>query len=537
MPTYVISSTTDFSNQIIPEVDAVTFQSFAGSGTLTATFHIAQFNHSEADPPPITITGGLGRNHLVLHFGQHFGTSPQYNLEDDFQFVNWSFQDRVTLYGTGGDDQVRGTSASERIYGGSGEDFLVGNGGIDTLYGGAGNDWIVLDDDGDTAYGGSGNDLIGVHGSGTASANIDLSTGNGTVGNSTFSGFERIDFEAEGGTHTVLGANGQDTLRAFQEALVTFDGGGGNDKLRIGHGVTGSVDGGSGFDDLIFLPSLGIGGGIFVESIALTIDISDGGGGRDIGTGLTLSGIEQFLVVQGGTAGDYIRGRSADDFIQGHDGNDTIIGGMGADALFGDNGIDTLSYAFDRAGVNVNLATGAASGGEAEGDSFQSFENLTGGLGNDTLTGSAGTNVLTGNRGNDVLDGGAGNDSLFGGSGNDTLVGGNGADVMTGGSGADVFVFRRVAESGPTKSDLITDFTRRQDIIDLSEIGVVRGFDTLVFNFIGTAAFTAGTPGQLRYELGVGTTTIYGETTGDGVADLRIVLTGTYKLTADDFAL
>ena len=56
----------------------------------------------------------------------------------------------------------------------------------------------------------------------------------------------------------------------------------------------------------------------------------------------------------------------------------------------------------------VNLETGEAAGGHAEGDTLTGVENLTGSDHNDALTGDAGANTLQGGSGNDALEGGAG---------------------------------------------------------------------------------------------------------------------------------
>lgn len=105
-------------------------------------------------------------------------------------------------------------------------------------------------------------------------------------------------------------------------------------------------------------------------------------------------------------------------------GNDVLKGGAGADTLDGGAGTDTATYAGSTA-VNVNLQTGAASGGHAAGDKLISIENLTGSSYNDTLTGNAGNNVL---------NGAAGADKMAGGAGNDTYIVDNAGDIVTEGS-------------------------------------------------------------------------------------------------------
>ena len=54
--------------------------------------------------------------------------------------------------------------------------------------------------------------------------------------------------------------------------------------------------------------------------------------------------------------------------------------------------------------------TNVGKGGDAAGDKFVNFENITGGLAADVLTGNADANLLTGGAGNDVLTGGLGAD-------------------------------------------------------------------------------------------------------------------------------
>ena len=70
-------------------------------------------------------------------------------------------------------------------------------------------------------------------------------------------------------------------------------------------------------------------------------------------------------------------------------------------------------------------------GGDAQGDTLISIENVTGSGFDDSLTGDGGDNVLTGLAGSDTLVGGNGADLLDGGAGNDVMNGGNGTDTAT----------------------------------------------------------------------------------------------------------
>ena len=102
---------------------------------------------------------------------------------------------------------------------------------------------------------------------------------------------------------------------------------------------------------------------------------------------------------------------------------------------------DTASYAGSAAAVMVNLGTGTASGGDAEGDTLSGVEHVEGSAHGDTLTGDDNANRLFGLGGVDRLLGGAGNDVLEGGAGADVLDGGADEDTVSyAGSAAAVMV-------------------------------------------------------------------------------------------------
>ena len=108
---------------------------------------------------------------------------------------------------------------------------------------------------------------------------------------------------------------------------------------------------------------------------------------------------ETINVFDGVTNGyDNIFGYGGDDSIFGLGGNDEIIGGAGADALNGGTGSDTASYVYSAAGIIASLSDGVGAGGEAEGDTYASIENLTGANYADALVGNDGNNTLTGVR-------------------------------------------------------------------------------------------------------------------------------------------
>lgn len=76
--------------------------------------------------------------------------------------------------------------------------------------------------------------------------------------------------------------------------------------------------------------------------------------------------------VHGQDGNDSLDGGAGNDLLNGGAGNDTLHGGAGNDTYVGGSGLDMIDYSDSAAGVSVNLATGALSGGDAAGDSIAS---------------------------------------------------------------------------------------------------------------------------------------------------------------------
>jgi Ca2+-binding RTX toxin-like protein len=138
-----------------------------------------------------------------------------------------------------------------------------------------------------------------------------------------------------------------------------------------------------------------------------------------------------------GWGNDTLDGAGGSDSLFGEAGNDVLLGGNGADLNNGGAGIDTVDYATSGARVQVSLGSNTGQGGQAEGDTFVSIENVRGSHFGDFLAGTEDNNVLTGLSGNDYLFGGHGHDTQYGDAGNDTLGGGTGNDLLSGGDNDD----------------------------------------------------------------------------------------------------
>jgi Ca2+-binding RTX toxin-like protein len=119
---------------------------------------------------------------------------------------------------------------------------------------------------------------------------------------------------------------------------------------------------------------------------------------------------------------DTIYGYGGEDWLWGKGGNDILVGGAGPDHLMGGSGTDEATYFDSNVAVSVYLETGYTSGGTAEGDTFDSVENLTGSQYGDHFRGDNGPNTLYGWHGDDHLVGLGGADYLAGGYGWDTIA-------------------------------------------------------------------------------------------------------------------
>jgi Ca2+-binding RTX toxin-like protein len=252
----------------------------------------------------------------------------------------------------------------------------------------------------------------------------------------------------------------------------------------------------------------------------------------------------------GGTVAGTINGGGESDTYYTSDSAMTIIEGavLGTDTVYATVNFRLAAnlerlYLLGFAETGIGNASGniiAGSAGDNRLFGLGGLDNIAGLEGNDTIGGGDGNDTLQGGDGDDWLRGAAGNDSLTAGGDNDTLIGALGVDTLRGGTGNDQFIFLRQTDSGKTAatSDLIADFVRGQDVIDLFGIDArtnnAAPNDT--FTFIGAAAFT-NVAGQVRYASAAGVTTVIMDMDGNGTADMTIRLTGTLALTAQDFIL
>jgi Ca2+-binding RTX toxin-like protein len=402
------------------------------------------------------------------------------------------------------------------------------------MSGGAGDDTYVVDEAGDvvTELENEGKDTVRSSISYTLGANLENLVLLGAALNGTGNALGN-DITGNELGNLLSGGDGADTLSGLA----------GNDTLDGGLGAD-AMNGGTG-DDLYYVDNAG---DIVSEaadegtdtvsssiSYALTANVENltltgtaaNGTGNALNNVITGNGVDN--VLSGGAGNDTLFGGAGNDTLDGGAGDDTLHGGAGSDQLIGGAGTDTADYSSSSAAVHVNLSSGKASGGDAEGDTLDSVENLTGSALNDVLVGDNAANVLRG------------------GAGADTLNGGGGVDQLWGGSGTDTFVFKSITDiTSAAGSDRILDFDAggstagsAVDRIDLSEIDAVSRSANKddAFTFIGASAFS-GKAGELQVNSTLpGLSIISGDVDGDGLADFTLYVQHVGILSADDFFL
>jgi serralysin len=383
------------------------------------------------------------------------------------------------------DLNASGNSFENTLIGNAGNNFLTGGAGADTLDGGAGADTLI---------GGEGNDTYVID-SALDVIDEELNADDGDGVRSTIS------------INLAILAGGALENAVLLGTAVKAIGNAANNEL-VGNDGANILDGRAGADILI--------GGqgndtYFVDNVGDQIieDIADTEGGIDtvksaIDFSLaTLDNIEKLTLLAG--FGDINgTGNALNNRLVGNEGANVLDGGAGADAMVGGAGNDY--YYVDNIGDTVKETLANTLGGGIDTvESLVTYSlanrdnidhlilsgsddiNGTGNALDNHVIGNNNANRLNGGAGNDLLIGGDGNDTLLGGLGDDVLQAGDGNDRMIGGDGSDVFDFNSLSELGD--HDVITDFQKGADLIDLSHI--ITGYTGIFDDYVSFAS--AGT--------------------------------------------
>nr|CAD6405462.1 calcium-binding protein [Rhizobium sp. Q54] len=313
------------------------------------------------------------------------------------------------IAGTDGEDRLLGTPFEDIIDGRDGDDVIYGRESNDLVSGGGGDDTLLGGDGDDVLHGDDGRDIM------FGGAGKDV----------LFGGDGDDQLYGETGNDSLMGGAGNDSLSggAGNDRLFGEDG----DDLVLGEAGGDVVDGGRGDDDL------------------------SGGSGNDV-----LIGGEGDDVLRMGLAGE--EARSSDH--PATDGDDVYSGG---------GGIDTLDASGSDTGIEIDLASGTASGDASGTDIVEGVENIIGTSHADTITGDAADNMIDAGSGDDLLAGGDGNDVIDGAGGDDVFLvyavadGDDGNDVYDGGEGNDTIDLTALVEA------VVADIAERY--VEGAEIG------------------------------------------------------------------
>ncbi len=341
-------------------------------------------------------TGGQAKGDQLSNIETLIGSSASDTLDfnDASSAVDVNFITGTSNQKLNGSDQGLTFSYFENVVGSDNADTFVASSVANDFKGGDGSDTV--------SYAGS------------TAVTVDLHRGQGTGGNAQGDTYSSIE--------NVIGSAGWDVFVA-SAAANTFTSNGGVDRVSYVHstaGVTVNLSSGQGTggfaDDDEYIGIVNATGSDHYDTFVANNQGNNflGGLGFDTvsyanaGGGVTVNLHSQSGSGSDATADTYNSIENA----TGSAHDDTFIASSDKNHFDGLGGINTLSYANSTAGVNVNLATGSASGGHAEGDTFANIQNLTGSAHNDVLTGDANNNVFLG---------GAGADHFFGGDGTDTV--------------------------------------------------------------------------------------------------------------------
>ena len=290
---------------------------------------------------------------------------------------------QITAYGS---DTVTGGRNNDTIYASGGNNSLDGAGGVNTLD----------------------------YSSNTSHETINAVTGLalGGAGLDTFVNFQRF-IGASASTLFVGSASTVYLASAISASQDTFESGGGGTPAA----PETILGGASGTNTLSYIDA----------TAAVTVNLATG-----VGSGFGQQTISNIQYLVGSAFNDTLTGAPTTVSLAAGGANSNVTfdaGGGGSstslESITGStSGVNTLTYSTSATGVNVNLATGLATGDGVQ--ALTNIEIVIGSTHSDTLIGSTTTQALRGFGGNDFFDGGGGGavgaaETIIGGAGDNTI--------------------------------------------------------------------------------------------------------------------
>ncbi len=373
------------------------------------------------DTQPESGSGNDATQNIIASISGGFSFGDVYLLD---HIVTDDASGKKVISGGVGNDNMTGSASDDTLYGHTSDDTITGGTGNERIMGGAGNDVLQGVDGNDTLVGGEGADVfLYQYGNAINSASVgdeilDFEQGTDMIlftGDLADSGIEWYEEDNYDG---IIGAAANDQPVLVWDSTnhrLWYD-----DKPQD---ALANWQGSIQFDSNTNIFAMG---NVFVEGQTLT----------DPGTGYTVqTGTAAGETLTGTASRDTLFGSGGDDSLVGGDEDDLLIGGEGVDSYDGGAGsADTISFSYDKAGVSINMNTGA----------------IVDGWGNNETYDPGNIEYVVGS-GYD--------DTVFGDSGSNFIRGGGGADEIVGSTGADTFFFKSVSECG----DTINDFTHGSD--------------------------------------------------------------------------
>jgi Ca2+-binding RTX toxin-like protein len=231
--TIVLSGAKTLANFFtVDSIEAIEFVGAVGSAS-SLVIQASRLNKSELSTK-LGIRGSDGTDRLTVEID----SGKKANLAK-FSFKDWSAEDEVFIFGSGGKDFIKGTSQ---------RDVIDGRGGGDKMAGGRGNDVYYMDSRKDEivekASGGTQDQIFTTVSVKKLAKNVEIltmlgtnpldATGNGQS-NQIFGNAGANRINGEGGDDNLYGGDGGDRIDGGKGADVIF-GGRGNDILTGGKG-------------------------------------------------------------------------------------------------------------------------------------------------------------------------------------------------------------------------------------------------------------------------------------------------------------